>query len=155
MGDLGKLRALGAEERRLLALCLVAIPWVVIGLRLFGFRRMRAFLGRKAGANRPARTWTSKTAAARARVVARIAGLAAGRGPVRATCLRRSMLVWWLLRREGIDATVRIGVRRDGAELRAHAWVEHRGTPIDEGDDPRIEFTPFDPVFDAAIETRR
>jgi len=35
-----------------------------------------------------------------------------------------------MLRTEGVDATVRIGVARDDRGLRAHAWLEHGGRVI-------------------------
>jgi hypothetical protein len=154
MRDLRKLRALSASERLLLARSLVAVPWIVVGLRLFGFQRMKSALERRSPAAGPAAVPRREDATARAKTVARIAGIAAGRGPVRATCLRRSLLIWWLLRREGIDAKIRIGVRRDGGELFAHAWVEHRGIPLGESDDLDARYDRFDRDFGAAVEAR-
>jgi hypothetical protein len=155
MRDLAKLRALGPDERRLLARCLVLIPWVVLGLRLFGLRRTKSMLERGLSAAGSALRPDPGEAEARARTVARVAGIAAGRGPVRATCLRRSLLIWWLLRREGIEAEIRIGVRRDGEELSAHAWVEHRGIPLGEPGDLDARYERFDRDFGAAVEARR
>jgi hypothetical protein len=43
--------------------------------------------------------------------------------PIPATCLRRALLEYWLLRRSGIIVEFVIGVKR-GAEIEAHAWVE-------------------------------
>jgi hypothetical protein len=45
------------------------------------------------------------------------------------TCLRRSLVHARLLRHRG--AHVRLGVRRTSGQLRAHAWVEGAGLPID------------------------
>jgi hypothetical protein len=44
-------------------------------------------------------------------------------------CLRRSLVTGHLLRE--LDPVLRIGVRRDGDRLRAHAWIEARGVAID------------------------
>lgn len=44
--------------------------------------------------------------------------------PGRAGCLRRALTLGWMFARRGIDATVRIGVAREGTRLLAHAWVE-------------------------------
>jgi hypothetical protein len=96
--------------------------------------------------------WTVDAACERARVVARVAGIAAGRGPVRATCLRRSLLIWWLLRRDGIETALRIGVRCDDGVLQAHAWVEHDGVPLGEADDPIARYQTFDHDFSLATE---
>ena len=48
----------------------------------------------------------------------------------RSTCLYRSALHCLLLRRAGRPAVVRIGARRGGAEIEAHAWVEVSGEVI-------------------------
>ncbi|MEP7054461.1 MAG: lasso peptide biosynthesis B2 protein [Actinomycetota bacterium] len=44
-------------------------------------------------------------------------------------CLRRSLVTGHLLRELG--PVLRLGVRRDGAQVRAHAWIEVRGVAID------------------------
>ena len=54
----------------------------------------------------------TREALAQARSAARMTTIAANRGPYRATCLRRSLLLLWLLRRRGITASIRFGVRR-------------------------------------------
>ena len=60
----------------------------------------------------------------RAQRIARLVGIAANDGLYRATCLRQSLALWWLLRRRGMAAELRIGVRKDGDGFHAHAWVE-------------------------------
>ena len=47
--------------------------------------------------------------------------------PARASCLNDSIVLVRLLRAEGIDARLTVGVARGDETLRAHAWVEHRG----------------------------
>lgn len=59
---------------------------------------------------------------------------------VRATTLRRHLVA------AGLDATVRIGVRRDGAQLDAHAWVEVDGQPVAEPLAHVAGFLPLDGV---------
>lgn len=51
-------------------------------------------------------------------------------------CLERALVLRAMLGRRGHGAELRIGVRRHGAELEAHAWVECGGCPVadDEGD---------------------
>ena len=39
-------------------------------------------------------------------------------------CLEQSLVLWWLLRRRGIAADLRIGARKDSDRFEAHAWVE-------------------------------
>jgi len=50
--------------------------------------------------------------------------------PVPSTCLKDALVLVRMLRAEGIDAAVKIGVARGDGGLRAHAWVEHRGAPL-------------------------
>jgi hypothetical protein len=64
----------------------------------------------------------------------RIGSLAkvAGRNlPIPATCLRQSLLVWWLLRRRGFPASLLIGVNTDEG-FTAHAWVELEEIPVND-----------------------
>jgi len=64
----------------------------------------------------------------RAASIARAVDRAARRGVFRPKCLVRSMALHRMLERSGIHGSViRIGVRRNGDELLAHAWVEHQG----------------------------
>jgi hypothetical protein len=50
--------------------------------------------------------------------------------PWRNTCLKRALVLHYLLHRAGRPATLVIGVRRDEHDaLAAHAWLAHAGTP--------------------------
>jgi hypothetical protein len=61
---------------------------------------------------------------------------AAGRYVPAATCLTRSLALYGLLRRQGLAAQLRLGVRRSGrGRLVAHAWVEWDGVPLPAGED--------------------
>lgn len=51
---------------------------------------------------------------------------------VRARCLHRSLVLHRWLRRKGLPSELRIGVRMEGESLKAHAWVELGGQPINE-----------------------
>jgi hypothetical protein len=105
------------------------LPAVGASLRLLGFKRTRDLLERFAPP--PAQQELGETSLfENANRIARLVGIAANHGPYRATCLRRSLMLWWLLRRRGIPAELRIGVRKDGKDLNAHAWVEHRDVPL-------------------------
>jgi hypothetical protein len=41
-----------------------------------------------------------------------------------ATCLTQALALHILLRREGLQSRIRIGVRKDAGHFEAHAWVE-------------------------------
>jgi Transglutaminase-like superfamily len=63
--------------------------------------------------------------------------------PGRVRCLEQSLTLFVLLRQAGYEATLRIGVQPN--RFRAHAWVEHDGTPVLEGDrlDGFLSFAPI------------
>src|SRR5262245_18715218 len=135
---------------RTLAAALLLTPVVAVSLRALGLRRTQAWIARRPVPSRPPPD--PATAAARARQVARAVGLAAAHGPVRASCLRRSLLAWWLLRCEGLTVAIRIGVRRDAAALAAHAWIEHEGVPAGDLPEAVASYAPFDADFAAVPE---
>jgi hypothetical protein len=48
--------------------------------------------------------------------------------PVNGTCLKKALVLSWILGRRGIATTLRIGVaRHEGTSLTAHAWLERGG----------------------------
>jgi len=63
---------------------------------------------------------------------ARMVYVAANHGPYRANCLKRSLVIWGLLRRRGIPAELRIGVNNGEKIFQAHAWVESMGVVLAE-----------------------
>ena len=44
--------------------------------------------------------------------------------PFRRTCLKESLIFCRIFHRRGLPAELRIGVKKDGRHLSAHAWVE-------------------------------
>ena len=53
------------------------------------------------------------------------------------------MLLWWLLRRRGMESELRIGVRKKAEVLEAHAWVEYQGCVLNDRSDVDQHFSPF------------
>jgi hypothetical protein len=47
-------------------------------------------------------------------------------------CLRRSLVLYAILIRDGYPARIHFGVRSDGIELNGHSWVTVRGIPLGE-----------------------
>jgi len=54
--------------------------------------------------------------------------------PWRYTCLRRSLVLFHLLRRAGRPVGLHIGVRKRDGSLQAHAWLVQDGAPYLEPD---------------------
>jgi len=47
-----------------------------------------------------------------------------------ASCLDRSVFLWFILRQHSIDGDLRIGVSTTDDDIGGHAWVEHRGSVL-------------------------
>ena len=62
--------------------------------------------------------------------------------PFRPTCLEQALALERLLRNTGLDASVVLGVRRVGATIEAHAWLEHQDQTL-LGAPPAGLYTPF------------
>jgi hypothetical protein len=86
--------------------------------------------------------------------LARLVSIAANHGPYRATCLRQSLALWWLLRRRRIPAELRIGVRKEQGELQAHAWVEHNGQALNDAQGLIASYAAFQPSLPAGTVTQ-
>lgn len=56
--------------------------------------------------------------------------VASQHAPVNATCLKKALVLSWLLGRRGIPRELRIGVTRDNGSLKAHAWLLSDGQTI-------------------------
>jgi hypothetical protein len=59
-----------------------------------------------------------------------VVAMAAALYPGEAACLQRSLLLYWYLRGSGVAVRYRMGVQM--YPFLAHAWVEHRGEPIND-----------------------
>jgi len=137
MGDWRKLAELSWADRRLLARAAGMLAHAKLALPSVDFRADREAVA--AGARKP-----SPVELARARAVARLVGVAASRVPFRVACLPRSIVLWRLLRREGIPCELRLGARSGGGPFEAHAWVECGGVALAEDPDHLAGYRRFD-----------
>src|SRR5262245_39823336 len=128
-------RNLSWPERLLLAQALVALPFTALGLRLLGLERWQTAI-RRLSPPQP-------THGVNATSVARLVRAAASHGPYHASCLVRSCAVWWLLQRHGVGSDLRIGVRKEGGALMAHAWVEQNGQVLTDLPDVADQYLPL------------
>lgn len=65
--------------------------------------------------------------------------------PLPRTCLKESLVLFGLLRRRGIDARFRLGVRKEGERLVAHAWIQGKDTPLERTDESYLPLPIPDP----------
>lgn len=120
---------------------LVWLPVVAGLLRAFGYVKTHDLLLRF--------TKTDTSAVGDQQMIERLSrsvGLAARILPGRYRCLSKSMLLVWMLRQRGVPATLVIGIRRQEQHLSSHAWVEHRGLPVNERAEVCAGFTVIDKI---------
>ena len=121
-------RDLPRADRNTLLAMLPALALLSLGLRLFGYARLRRWIER-ASTHATSRPATQGDIATGERL-ARLASIAGRHGPVAATCLRQSLLVYGMLRKRGLAPELKLGVRRTNGTFDAHAWVELGGTAL-------------------------
>jgi hypothetical protein len=124
------------------------LPLAGLALHLVGVRRaLRLFAGglQCAGVSAP------ETAERVAREVERAAR---DYSVYPVDCLVRSLVLVWLLRRRGIAAEFRLGVRTLTGRFEAHAWVEHCGVPLGEDADVARVFNAFEFPASGALRLR-
>ena len=120
----------------------LALGWTTLVFRLGG-RRAVARTARRAMASMPAGAAAIEQRGADLWRAYRAVRRAKRLWPGRVMCLQTALTLQAVLRARGIPATVRIGVRCDGGDVKAHAWIETGGYVLD---DARLagEFTAFE-----------
>jgi hypothetical protein len=120
--------------------CLLVLMVISVAAKVLTFRRVWRLAQRRAknrGVSECPNEWLDEAA--------KQITLAATLSPVRARCLEQSLCLIWCARNAGIDAYLRLGVQP--SPFMAHAWVEYRGTPVNETPE-RLEFyRPFPLTF--------
>jgi len=140
------------EDRLLILRAALILPLTGIGLRLFGFRRWKELIEKFP---MPAHLLECMPAdlqretALRAVRAVRSVEL---HGPTHPNCLERSMTLWWLLRREGVNGELHIGARKEGGRFEAHAWIELGGQVLNDGAEVHQHYARFDAPIAAAFE---
>jgi len=132
------LRQLTSRQWRVVAASAWLVPAIRLALAVWGFGQSADVLAKYS-------TGVARRAAPdELQAVAYAVGLVAGRRVVGAQCLCRSMALWFLLRRRGVDAELVVGALPAGSgPLQAHAWVEVEGQPVGDAPDVRQQFGSF------------
>ena len=123
-----ELTLLPTGHKRLLITAWLCMPMFWVGARLLGARRLMRWMRLRCPPSSESRHFSESELKALGRVV----NAAALYPPWPRACLPRSLLLLWLLRRRGVEAELRIGVRLLGDRLDAHAWVVWQNTPIND-----------------------
>jgi hypothetical protein len=138
-----------------------AIVAARVALRTLGYPRWKAVLDRwlASGSSRNFPIDASGFAEAPAGVPSRVDLARMNAGAARrlffhATCLERSIGLWWLLRRRGYDAEIFIGGRKEGGRFEAHAWVASGGGVLSDAGDEHLRFEAFGEAGARALAAR-
>ena len=70
-------------------------------------------------------------------------------------CLEQSVALWWLLGRQGIASSVRIGTRKSEEKFEAHAWVERDGVALNELEEAHKRYAAFREEFPIPSGTKK
>lgn len=135
-----KLFSLSRSEQALLIRASLLLPGIALAMRLIGLRRLQEILSNLSTRNRIS---IPSNALDQAKQTARIVGLAARYGSYRASCLPQALVLRFLLRQQGIESDLRIGVRKTSDKLEAHAWIEFQGLALNDLADVGLRFAPF------------
>ena len=139
--DWRSLRQQSWRDRWTLLQAFAMLPASSLALSVLGYRRCHAALARLAP--RPKQPITPEQQVALAVRTARLVRAANSRSVRPAACLSRSLTLWWLLRRRGIESQLRVGVRKGEQGIQAHAWVELAGQVVNDAADVAQQYAPF------------
>ena len=131
--------ALSRAEQNLFLRAVCLLPIMACSSAIFRWGKMQSWIERRDFRCRR----KGNANGAGASVIERMVFSAARYGIVPGNCLSRSLTLCYLLKREGYNASLRLGGRRLGESFEAHAWVELEERAFDAPDDLRTFFTPF------------
>ena len=134
---LAQFHNLTAMQKRALLAAWLWLPLFWLGLRVMGLPRFQAWL-----LQAPALSVLSLTLPL-VKHLGEAVNIAARHTPFPASCLTRSLLLGWLLRRRGVASDLRIGVRLTQSKLEAHAWLECESVPVNDEADVNAQFASF------------
>jgi hypothetical protein len=133
-------------ERSQLFQAFFLLPLMIPGLRLLGLQRMQKLmvLGFPRNLDSARKRVNNNKALPECQNITRIVNIAVVHSPIYSTCLRKSLVLWWLLGQAGFDADLRLGAQKEEGKFEAHAWVEYRGTVLNDTQDVKQRFATFD-----------
>jgi hypothetical protein len=124
----------------------ILLPLVRWSLKLRGYGK--TFTSLQSRVQSPAKgTETSTESREDVQVTCRMVGAAVRYSFAQYTCLEESLALWYLLRKQGIPACLRIGVRKEKEQFEAHAWVELRGEALNQLEELHRHYLAFEEDF--------
>lgn len=139
------------EDRALILHAAMILPLIEIGLRALGFQRCKQLVEKLFVGVPPLPTLPLDLQREAALRVVRAVRSAELHGPVHPNCLERSMTLWWMLRRKGVEGELHIGARKEGTRFEAHAWVELGGKVLNDRVEVHQHYARFDTPIAASM----
>ncbi|MBI3665495.1 MAG: lasso peptide biosynthesis B2 protein [Acidobacteria bacterium] len=133
---------LSLADWRCVGRAILTLLAVYIGLRIVPFDRLQRWAT-------SVRTGAPEDGGATGEAIRRTAWLvdvAANHHVVPMRCLARSLALAWMLARRGISTQVKLGVRKDGEQFLAHAWLEWRGERVNDPHQVAQQFVELAPA---------
>jgi hypothetical protein len=149
MDNWSKLKKLNRKERKLLVQALFLLPFVHWLLSWMGYVRLTKLIEKSIQLKLTPEKLSESKLLERAEVAAHMVSIAAHHGFFQASCLRRSLALAVLLRRENIPSEICFGLRLSDQNLEAHAWVEVQGTVVNDRPDIRQQYSLMSGIFPA------
>jgi len=140
--SLRRFRALERTAQALFLRALAMLPLVGLSLKLRGFDATQSTLRKSFSHAMP--QLDSGSLYKQIALTAHMLNTADRHGFVHPSCLVKSLTLWWLLGRQGIPSRLRVGIRKEGGSLEAHAWVERGGTALNEAEEHHHHYAAFD-----------
>jgi hypothetical protein len=124
------MREIGSERRAMLVEALILPPFIGLWFRLGGVPATQALLRRWA---RFGRLVSGSTDVDGAIVAGRWAQrFVSRRTGIGGSCLVRSLTLWTILLRRGVETDLRVGFRKTDGRVEGHAWLERGGRILNE-----------------------
>jgi len=143
---LQRYKALNAASQRMFRRAAILLPLVRWSLRLRGYGKTYTLLQRRVSSQAPG-VETRSEMREKVQVTCRMVRAAMRYSLAQFTCLEESLTLWYLLRKQGIDACLRIGVRTENGRFEAHAWVEHGGEALNQDEAMHRHYAAFERDF--------
>jgi hypothetical protein len=145
-------KALDPEARALFRRAVFLMPCITLSLHIRGFKKtQRALQEQLSDASRDLQNGDQERDV---EITCRMVKAGAHYSLIHPTCLAESLTLWYLLRRQNLPATLRIGVSKDSKKFEAHAWVECDGTALNQSEEPHQHYAAFDTGFSDIQDNR-
>ena len=149
---LRRFSAVDGPAQKLFLQSLALLPLISLSLRWSGYRATQTALQKIIG--NPLSEQNPDDVSRRIAVTAHMVNAADRHGVFHPSCLAKSLTLWWLLGRQGIDARLRIGIRKEKDNFEAHAWVEREGAALNEPEEHHRHYAAFDAALSSQPEEK-